>query len=120
MTSGAEPQTVLLPRGAALFDRIDYRLIETPEDRDNLYLMRYRAYLHAGVIEPSEAPRVTDRFDDAAHAWNFGVYADGELCSSVRIHVLTRDWRISCTAEVFVDLYHPRLERGEVVIDPCR
>src|SRR5438132_1283639 len=45
MTSGAEPQTVLLPRGAALFDRIDYRLIETPEDRDNLYLMRYRAYL---------------------------------------------------------------------------
>ncbi len=120
MTSGAEPQTVLLPRGAALFDRIDYRLIETPEDRDNLYLMRYRAYLHAGLIEPSELRRVTDRFDDAPNTWNFGVYVDGELCSSVRIHVLTSDWRMSYTTEVFGDVLHPRLDRGEVLIDPCR
>jgi hypothetical protein len=120
MTSGAEPQTVLLPRGAALFDRIDYRLIETPEDRDNLYLMRYRAYLHAGLIVPSESLRVTDRFDDAPNTWNFGVYVDGELCSSVRIHVLTSDWRMSYTTEVFGDVLHPRLDRGEVLVDPCR
>src|SRR3954453_8482775 len=120
MTSGAEPQTELLPRGAALFDRIDYRLIETPEDRDNLYVMRYRAYLHAGLIEPSESRRVTDRFDDAPNTWNFGVYVDGELCSSVRIHVLTSDWRMSYTTEVFGDVLHPRLDRGEVLIDPCR
>ena len=51
--------------------------------------MRYRAYLHDGLIEPSESRRVTDRFDDAPNTWNFGVYVDGELCSSVRIHVLT-------------------------------
>jgi hypothetical protein len=47
MKSGAEPHKALLPRGAALFDRIDYRLIETPEANDRLYLMRYRAYLRA-------------------------------------------------------------------------
>jgi len=120
MKSGAEPQKPLLPRGAALFERIDYRLIETPEDRDRLHLMRYRAYLQAGLIPPSESQRVTDRFDDAPNVWNFGVYVDDELCSSVRIHVLTSEWRMSYTTEVFGDVLHPRLDRGEVFVDPCR
>jgi hypothetical protein len=120
MKSGAEPHTALLPRGAALFDRIDYRLIETPEDKDHLYLMRYRAYLHAGLIVPSESRRISDRFDDAPNTWTFGIYVDGELCSSVRIHVLTPEWRMSYTTEVFGDVLHPRLDRGEVFIDPCR
>jgi hypothetical protein len=120
MKSGAEPQTALLPRGAALFDRIDYRLIETPEDSDRLYLMRYRAYLHAGLIPASESGRVTDRFDDTPNTWTFGIYVDDELCSSVRIHLLTSEWRMSYTTEVFGDILHPRLDRGEVLVDPCR
>jgi hypothetical protein len=97
MKSGAESSTAPLPRGAALFDRIDYRLIETPEDRDSLY-----------------------RFDDAPNVWNFGVYVDNELCSAVRIHILTAEWRASYTTEVFGDVLHPRLDRGEVFVDPCR
>ncbi|MBW7963788.1 N-acyl amino acid synthase FeeM domain-containing protein [Bradyrhizobium sp. BR 10261] len=120
MKSAAEPQKPLRPRGAALFERIDYRLIETPEDRDRLHQMRYRAYLQAGLIPPSESRRVTDRFDDAPNVWNFGVYVDDELCSSVRIHVLTSEWRMSYTTEVFGDVLHPRLDRGEVFVDPCR
>ena len=43
MKSGAEPRASLFVRGAALFDRVDYRHIETPEEKDRLYLMRYRA-----------------------------------------------------------------------------
>lgn len=117
MKSAAEPRTPL-PRGAALFDRIDYRLIESPEEKDDLYLMRYRAYLHAGLIAPLESRRVTDRFDEAPNTWNFGVYVDGELCSSVRIHVLTSEWRMSRTIEVFGDILHPRLDRNEVFVDP--
>jgi hypothetical protein len=35
-------------RGSALFDRVDYRPTETPEEKDLIYLMRYRAYLHGG------------------------------------------------------------------------
>lgn len=120
MKSGAEPTPALLPRGAALFDRIDYRLIETPEDKDKLYLMRYRAYLQAGLIEPSASLRVSDRFDETPNTWNFGIYVDGELCSSVRIHLLTSEWRMSYTTEVFGDVLHPRLDRGEVFVDPCR
>jgi hypothetical protein len=120
MKSGAEPRTSPVLRGAGLFDRVDYRLIETSEERDSVYLMRYRAYLHGGLISPSESRRVSDRYDDAPNVWIFGIFVDGELCGSFRLHVLTSEWRMSYTTELFGDVLHPRLDRGEVFIDPAR
>jgi hypothetical protein len=120
MKSGADLRTSLVVRGAGLFDRIDYRLIETPAERDSVYLMRYRAYLHGGLILPSESRRVNDRYDDAPNAWIFGVYVDGELCSSLRIHVLTSECRMSYSTELYGDVLHARLDRGEVFVDPAR
>lgn len=120
MESRAEPRTPLLMRGAGIFDRVDYRLIETPEDKDRLFQMRYRAYLHGGLILPSESRRVSDRYDDAPNAWTFGIHIDGELCSSVRLHILTSDQRMSYATELFGDVLHPRLDRGEVFVDPAR
>jgi hypothetical protein len=120
MKSGAERRTSPSVRGAGLFDRVDYRPIETPEEKDSLYLMRYRAYLHGGLILPSDSRRVSDRYDDAPNAWTFGIYVDGDLCSSIRLHVLTSEWRMSYATELFGDVLHPRLDRGEVFIDPAR
>jgi N-acyl amino acid synthase FeeM len=120
MKFGAEPRTPLVVRGAGLFERIDYRLIETPEDKDLIYAMRYRAYLHGNLIAPTEAQRVTDRYDDAPNAWIFGIYVDGELCSSIRIHVLTSEWRTSFSTEFFGDVLNRRLDRGEIFVDPAR
>ena len=120
MKSGAEPRTPLFVRGAGLFDRIDYRLIETPEEKELIYSMRYRGYLHGGLIGPSEIQRVADHFDDAPNAWTFGIFVDGELCSSLRLHVLTPELRMSYTTDAFGDVLHPRLDRGEIFIDPSR
>jgi N-acyl amino acid synthase FeeM len=120
MKAGAELQSPLNVRGAGLFDRVDYRLIETPEEKDLIYLMRYRAYLHGGLISRSETLRVTDCFDDSPNVWLFGIFVDGELCGSFRLHVLTSEWRASYTTELFGDILHPRLDRGEVFIDPAR
>ncbi len=120
MQSGAEPRISPILRGSALFDRVDYRLIETPEERDLVYLMRYRAYLHGGLISPSESRRIIDVYDDAPNAWIFGIYLDGELCSALRLHVLTSESRMSYTTELFGDVLHHRLDRGEIFIDPAR
>ncbi|HLZ04041.1 MAG TPA: hypothetical protein VKR55_18085 [Bradyrhizobium sp.] len=119
MKSGAEPSSPLV-RGARLFERVDYRLIEAPEEKDAIYLMRYRAYLHGGLISPSESRRVIDRYDDAPNVWLFGIFVDGELCGSFRIHVLTSEWRQSYSTELFGDVLHERLDRGEVFVDPAR
>ena len=120
MKAGVELQPPLNVRGAGLFDRVDYRLIESPEEKDLIYLMRYRAYLHGGLISPSETLRVTDRYDDSPNVWLFGIFVDGELCGSFRLHVLTSEWRDSYTTELFGDILHERLDRGEVFIDPAR
>ena len=120
MKSGAEAHTSLSVRGGALFDRVDYRRIETPDEKDQLYLMRYKAYRQGGLIPPSESERYSDRYDDALGALTFGVYVDGELCSSIRLHVLTSERRMSYTTELFGDILHPRLDKGEVFIDPAR
>jgi hypothetical protein len=120
MKAGPELQPSPNVRGAGLFDRVDYRLIESPEEKDLIYLMRYRAYLHGGLISPSETLRVTDRYDDSPNVWLFGIFVDGELCGSFRLHVLTSEWRDSYTTELFGDILHPRLDRGEVFIDPAR
>jgi N-acyl amino acid synthase FeeM len=122
MNSGAEPRTssLLRPSGARLFDRIDYRLIQTPAEKDSVYLMRYRAYLHGGLISPSESERIIDPYDDAPNAWIFGIYLDGVLCSSIRLHVLTSELRMSYTTKLFSDVLDSRLDRGEVFVDPAR
>jgi hypothetical protein len=120
MKSGADQRTLPAPSGSGLFDRVDYRLIETPEERDSVYLMRYRAYLHGGLISPSESRRIVDHYDDAPNAWMFGVYVDGELCSSLRLNVVTPECRISGAVDLFGDVLHPRIDQGEVFIDPLR
>ena len=120
MKSEVEPRTSLFVRGSGLSDRVDYRLMQTPEEKDCIYLMRYKAYLHGGVTAPSESERVNDHYDDAPNALTFGVHIDGELCSSIRLHLLTSEQRMSYTAELFSDVLHPRLDQGETFIDPAR
>lgn len=107
-------------RGERLLDRVDYTLAETPAEKDEIYALRYKGYLHGGLIQPSESKRVIDPYDDAPNAWTFGIHIDGELCGSVRLHVLTSDWRMSFTTSIFGDVLHPRLDRGEVFIDASR
>ena len=91
-----------------------------PRIENPIYSMRYRAYLHNGLASPSASKRVCDPFDDAPNVWLFGIYVDGELCGSFRLHVLTSEWRVSYTTEIVGDILHPRLDRGEVFVDPAR
>ena len=120
MRSAAEASTPALGRSSDLLDEVDYRLAETPEEKDEIYNLRYRAYLREGAIRPSADERVIDQYDDAPNAWTFGVYFHGELYSSIRVSVLTSDWRRSISVELFGDVLHPRLDKGLVFIDSTR
>jgi hypothetical protein len=116
--AGASPKSFL--HNADLLNHVDYRLARTPEEKDEIYHLRYRAYLREGAVEPSATQRVTDQHDNAPNVWTFGVYLNGELYSSVRISVLTSEWRMSFSADIFGEILNPRLDRGETIIDPAR
>lgn len=120
MGSVAEAIAVVPKRSADPLEHIDYRRADTPEEKDKIYRLRYRAYLREGTILPSESERVTDRYDDLPNNYTFGIYIFGELFSSIRISVLSREWRGSPSSEMFSDLLHPELDRGKVIIDPTR
>jgi len=120
MRPAAEAIALVPERTADPLEHVDYRLAETPEDKDRIYRLRYRAYLREGAILPSESERVTDRYDDLPNNFTFGVYIQGELCSSIRISVLTSEYRGSPSSEMFTELLHPELDRGKVIIDPTR
>ena len=120
MRSAAQAISVVPERSTDPLEHVDYRLAETPEDKDRIYRLRYRAYLKEGAILPSESERVTDRYDDLPNNFTFGVYIHGELCSAIRISVLSAEWRGSPSSEMFSDLIHPELERGKIIIDPTR
>jgi len=101
-------------------EQVDYRLMEAPEEKEDIYRLRYRAYLREGAVAPSADERVFDQYEDAPNAWTFGVYLDGELYSSIRISVLTSEWRFSPSLELFGEILHPLLDKGMVLIDPTR
>jgi N-acyl amino acid synthase FeeM len=103
-----------------LLDQVDYRLAQTPEEKEDIYQLRYRAYLREGAILPLPEKRITDGYDGLPNSWTFGIYFEGELYSSIRISVLTSEWRGSPSSDLFPDLLHPELDRGKVIIDPTR
>lgn len=105
---------------ADLLDHVDYRLAETEADKEEIYNLRYRAYLSEGAIEPRTDQRLTDRFDELPNSWIFGVYIGGELTSSVRISVARPDNADTPAVEAFPDLLDPELAKGKVIVDPNR
>src|SRR5947199_2599950 len=120
MRSAAEVTVITSGRSADLLDNVDYRLADTPEQREDIYRLRYRAYLREGAILPSPDERVTDSFDNSPYSFVFGVYIDGELCSSIRVSVAMPDYPTSPSVEVFPDILKPALERGHTIVDPTR
>src|SRR5438876_9928762 len=120
MRSPADASITAFGRSSDLLDQVDYRLANTPEEKEEIYNLRYRAYLREGAVKQSPAQRVTDQYDDLPNSWTFGVYVAGELYSSVRMSELTSEFRQSCSAEAFGVIRFPMLDTGNVIVNPDR
>jgi hypothetical protein len=118
--AGHQAQQRALPRGLDLLDHVDYRLCETDADKEEVYRLRYKAYLNEDTIEPRSDQRLADRYDDEPNSWIFGVYFDGVLASSIRVSVATPEMPNSPSATVFPEFLEPKLAEGKIIIDPNR
>jgi hypothetical protein len=114
------PGRSLSDRVMGLLERVDYRRAEATEDREAIFRLRYQAYLREGAIPANPAERFSDALDEAPNAWLFGVYIDGELASSLRLHVASRQAPDLPALNVFSDLLTPEIAAGRTVIDPTR
>jgi len=103
-----------------MLERVEYRRAETPEDKEAIYRLRYEAYMREGAIEPDASGRFTDPFDDVSNVWIIGMFIDGELASSIRLHVAAAEDAPLPAQTVFPDILGPRLRRGQIIVDPTR
>jgi hypothetical protein len=102
-----------------VLDHVEYRRVETHEDMEEVARIRYRAYKLANILTLSGAKLIDDvDFDD--HAYIFGVYYDERLISTVRIHHVTPDHRVSTTREMYPNEIDKFLDAGMTLIDPVR
>lgn len=97
-----------------------YRLMETDAEKEQIYRLRYRAYLHEGAIAPRADQRLADRFDDLPNSWIFGIYCEGVLASSIRISVATQVTPDTPAVEAFPDALEAELGAGKLIVDPNR
>jgi hypothetical protein len=103
-----------------VMERTEYRLCETGEDLEEIYRLRYNSYLAVGMIEAHASRMIVDGYDDMPNAYNYGVYYDGYLVSTIRLQHVTSKFPRSPSMTVFGDILEPRLAAGESFIDPGR
>jgi hypothetical protein len=120
MSVPALAPTALSDRVAQFLERVDYALAESAEERDTIYRLRYESYLQKGAIQPNLNRRVIDAYDNLPNAWIFGVYVDGILEGSFRMHVSSKDYPQLPALQVFSDMLQPELDAGKVLIDHTR
>lgn len=107
-------------RVTALLDKVDYRLAATEDEKDAIYRLRYDAYLREGAIPPSFSKRLSDRFDDLDNAYIYGVFVEGRLSASIRLHVSSLAYPELPALNVFSDLLTGEIKAGKTIVDPTR
>jgi hypothetical protein len=107
-------------RVAKLLERVEYRRADTEEDKIAIYRMRHEAYTRSGAVDPQPSGLFTDHYDHDPNAWIVGVYIDGELAGSLRLHIgLGLDASLPART-AFPDIIDPLLQTGKCVIDGTR
>ena len=103
-----------------LLDVTEYRRMETGEDREAAYRLRYDAYRREGYVEDDPEGKTSDFVDEKPNTLTIGVYIAGKLCSSIRVSVLTKECPFSCSMISNAETIWPMLMDNQVLIDPSR
>jgi hypothetical protein len=103
-----------------LLDKIDCKLADTSEQREAIFRLRYQAYMRQGIISQNSSGTFSDPYDEKGNGFLFGLYIDGELASSIRVHVASKEHPDSTSLEVFSDFLQPELDAGKIIVDTTR
>lgn len=103
-----------------LLEHVEYRLITGGEDLEAIYRLRYQSYLQSGMSGPITSGMFEDRWDDLPNSYRFGVYFDGHLVSTLRLHYISREHPYSPSVDAYPEILAERLARGETFIDGTR
>lgn len=101
-------------------ERTEYRRCESGEDLEDIYRLRYKAYRRTEMVGDNQHSQIYDDLDDQQNCHRFGVYIDGVLVSTLRLHHVSAEAARSPSTIVYPDILMPRVDAGETFIDPSR
>jgi hypothetical protein len=105
---------------SALLERTEYRRCDKGEDLEDIYQLRYKSYRMSDLVPENASRLVADQFDDLPNCHRFGVYIDGHLAGTIRLHAVSAEHPTSPAMSVYGDILQPRLDEGGRFIDPSR
>jgi hypothetical protein len=103
-----------------LMPRLEFRRIKSADDFAAVFALRYRAYIANDLIEPNQTGMSIDNYDLLGNCQIFGLYLDGQLSASIRIHRVTQDTPWCPAIKSFKEYLGPELEEGNTFVDGSR
>lgn len=103
-----------------ILERVEYRRVNLAELDDPVFRLRYDAYRREDFIPANADEIATDDLDSVPNGMCYGIYIDGVLVSSLRLHHLTAEHRHSPSMTAYADILHPLLDKGMHFVDPSR
>ncbi|BBD39517.1 hypothetical protein Amn_43970 [Aminobacter sp. Y103A] len=105
---------------SSLLERAEYRRCDKGEDLEDIYRLRYKSYRLSDMVSENPDHTIHDDLDDAENCYKFGIYIDGQLVSTLRIHHACRETPASPSTTVYGDILRPQLAAGANFVDPSR
>lgn len=102
----------------SLLERTEYRRCDSGEDMETIARLRYAAYHLRGDVPKSREQMVRDEHDDTPNCHRFGIFIDGRLISTVRLHHIDSMHPYGPVMKSFGDVLAPRIDRGDSFINP--
>ena len=103
-----------------LLERTEYRRCDKGEDLEDIFRLRYKSYRLSDMVSENEAHVIEDDLDDVPNCYKFGIYIDGVLVSTLRLHHVTERHPYSASTMVYGDILQPMLAQGDTFVDPSR
>jgi len=105
---------------SALLERTEYRRCDKGEDLEDVYRLRYKSYRLSGMVSDIPDGIIHDALDETPNCYKFGIYIDGALVSTLRIHHAAWSTPFSPSMTVYGDILLPQLAEGVSFVDPSR
>jgi hypothetical protein len=119
------PDQIATPTGLSksvidFLDNVSYKRMTTETDLDQVFRLRHDNYKAVGHFDGTNDGRYSDELDFVPGVENIGLYVDGDLMGSLRLHLMNKELRKSCSSEIYDFVLNPKLDDGIVMVDTSR
>lgn len=113
-------QSRFVDRVFRLLEKTVYKRADLETEKAAVFGQRYQAYLREGAIEPNATGLFTDEYDRTPNCQIIGLFVDGRLSASMRVHAATASCRHLPGMWAFSEFLDPELDAGRLIVDPSR